>query len=514
MAHFTVDEAALERALAADGPATVRDSITGVTVTVVRAGGRRARGDGPGFGRIGARALAGGRASLDDASAGLTSSLAAYAALDAESEWRRFDLDTQTLASMSPDELAAYLVDLSPEVSAGLWQWLRLCNPGWEATARMAVGGQPSEAGQAALDAFLDRLDDVHGSADVVFNRLFLGAFMRGGVMAELVLDRAGRMPIDLATPDPGSARWRRGQDAERGPVWVLGQQQQGQFVALDRPTIRYAPIDPLPGKPWGRAPLAPAFFTGLFLLGMLHDLRRVVAQQGYPRLDIAVNFEALAAQAPEDAQPGSDKFSAWVSSVMDEINSVYSQLEPDDAYVHGDIISVNRPVSAVATDLLGGIDALMAALERMAARGLKLMPLLLGINQATTETNANRQWEIQAAAVKALQHIAETVLERLLTLGLEAQGIAARVQFRFAELRAAEQLRDAQTERLRIVNAREKYAAGWISQDEAAQEITGHAADMAGPRSAESGPLTIVDSGGTLEPARAMMSKNGVQHG
>lgn len=513
MAHFTVNQAELEQALASDGPATVRDAITGVMVTVERSGprARPTRGD---FGRIGRRALAGGRASLDDASAGLASSLAAYAALDAESEWRRFDLDTQTLAAMTPNELAAYLVDLSPEVSAGLWQWLRLCNPGWEATALTPGSDAPSPAGQAALNRFTDELDDLYGSADVVFNRLFLGAFMRGGVMAELVLDQAGRAPIDLATPDPGSARWRKVTDPARGVVWQIGQQQSGRFVALDRPTVRYAPIDPLPGKPWGRAPLAPAFFTGLFLLGMLHDLRRVVAQQGYPRLDIAVNFEALASQAPEDAQPGSEKFAAWVSSVMDEINNVYSQLEPDDAYVHGDIISVNRPISAVATDLLGGIDALMAALERMASRGLKLMPLLLGINQSTTETNANRQWEIQAAAVKSLQHITETVLERLLTLSLEAQGIAAAVRFRFAELRAAEQLRDAQTERLRIINAREKYAAGWISQDEAALEITGHAADAMGPRSAELRPLTVVDSGGVLEPARELAASRNGAHG
>ena len=56
-------------------------------------------------------------------------------------------------------------------------------------------------------------------------------------------------------------------------------------------------------------------------------------------------------------------------------------------------------------------------------------------------------------------------------------------VEFRFAELRASEMLRDAQTEAQRIENAKQKYLAGWISQEEAANEVVGHAPDRAEPR-------------------------------
>ena len=109
-------------------------------------------------------------------------------------------------------------------------------------------------------------------------------------------------------------------------------------------------------------------------------------------------------------------------------------------------------------------------------------MPLLMGSNEAVSETHANRQWEIHVAGIRALQHLAENALQRLLRLALEAQGIQADVVWRFAELRGSEALRDAQTEQLRIANARAKFTAGWISQDEAAQEIVGHAA-VSAPR-------------------------------
>ena len=33
----------------------------------------------------------------------------------------------------------------------------------------------------------------------------------------------------------------------------------------------------------------------------MLHDLRRVVSQQGYPRLDISLNLETMAAAMPSN---------------------------------------------------------------------------------------------------------------------------------------------------------------------------------------------------------------------
>ncbi len=430
-----------------------------------------------------ARALAGGRVSLDTSTTYLGQIRVILPPPDAESTWSFADLDHDAIRRYSPAQLLQMLADLSPDVSRALWDFLRLCNPGWEATAFKPGTETQSKPAQQALDAFMAVLHDLYGTVDVLIGRLFLGAFLRGAFMSELVLDATGRAPIDLATPDPYSARFERIVDPVRGAIWVLGQYQGAEFVELTRPTIRYIPVDPFPGSPYGRPPASPAVFTTLFLLGLLHDLRRVVSQQGYPRIDIAMDLQRLKDTMPEDIADDPALFGKWAEAMFATVRQAYARLKPDDAYIHSDVISVNRPVGAVDSSSLGAVDGLIQALERMSTRALKTVPLLMGITDGTSEANANRQWEVHAAGIKSIQHLCETMLERLFGLGLQAQGLQATVRFRFAELRAAEMLRDAQTEQLQISNAFQKYAYGWTSMDEAAQAIVGHKADQQEPR-------------------------------
>jgi hypothetical protein len=123
----------------------------------------------------------------------------------------------------------------------------------------------------------------------------------------------------------------------------------------------------------------------------------------------------------------------------------------------------------------MGGSGQMIEALERMATRALKSMPLLMGITDGVSEANANRQWEIHAAGVKTVQHYAETLLGRLLGLALQVQGIVATVKVRYAEVRAAEELREAQTFLLKLKGAVLAERLGYFTADEAAEYATGH---------------------------------------
>lgn len=420
---------------------------------------------------------------------------------DAESDWRTLDLDAATLSTMAPADLIAYLVDLSPEISRALFDFIRMFNSGWECVVYRPTTEYPERRGQAIVDAFWGQLEALYGSADVPLNRLILAGFLRGAFFAEIVLDDQGRLAVDLATPDPYSARFRKVNDPVRGTIYQLGQYQSKGWVDLTAPTVAYIPIDPLPNSPYGRSLASPAIFISIFLLGILHDLRRVVQQQGWPRLDLAVEMEKLLEMTPEDITLGSDQFKKWVDAIITEIGDVYGELEPDDAYVHTDVVTVNRPVGTVDSGSLGAVDGLIMALERMITRALKTMPLLMGLQEGGSETHANRQWEIHSAGIKSIQHLLESLLERLLTVMLQAQGIQARVEFKFAELRASEELRDQQTLQLKIRNGQALYDAGIIGQEEFAMMTVGYEPEEDEPRRQATAPPEMVEGDGDGQP-------------
>lgn len=429
------------------------------------------------------RSLAGGRITLDNGNIFMGATPVIEPPAFSEEVWRWGKLDRSTLDHLTAGQIGGYLADLSPEVSRALYDFLRMCNPGWELTALRPGTEEPDPAAQVALDSFMAMLGDLYGSPDVVINRLYMAAWMRGALLAELVLDEAGRMPVDLATPDPYWVRFQRMPDPVRGTIHQLGQYQGGKFVILDRPTIMYIPVDPMPGIPYGRSLIAPALFSALFLLGMLHDLRRVVSQQGYPRPDITILMDNLRKMMPDDVRGDPKEEGVWIESVRSAVATAYATLEPDDAFVHTDVVQLGKPVGTVDASSLGGIGQIIEALERMAVRALKTAPFMMAMTQSTTETQANRQWEQHLQGIKSMQHLTEALLERLLTLALQAQGIVATVQMRFAENRAAELLRDAQVDVLKLNAATGAYDAGFYSQDEASQYAVGKAADVPEPR-------------------------------
>ncbi len=430
----------------------------------------------PSFKARPARTSGRARLSINDASDfPFSSTLYIVPPPDAETLWRTETLDSTTLDRMSPADLIELLVNLSPEISRAVFDHIRMFNPGHELNGFRPGTEEEDPAGQAALDAIMATLRELYISEDVVINRLILAGFIRGAYFSEIVLDDAGRMPIDLATPDPWSARFRKVDDPQRGTIYKLGQWQQGGWVEIGSPTVAYIPIDPLPDSPYGRSLVAPALFTAIFLIGLLHDLRRVIAQQGYPRNDIAIDLEALREAMAVNLRDDPEEIKEWVDSVITEVEQVYEALDPDDAWVHTSVVTLNRPVGTLNSDSLGELGTILSELTRMATRALKTMALLMVMDENSSETHANRQWEIHTAGIKAMQHLLEAMLEKLFTVALQAQGIQADVRFRFAELRASELLRDAQAEAMQLANILTKEDAGFVSHEEAGIEATGH---------------------------------------
>jgi hypothetical protein len=448
-----------------------------------------------------AGALSGGRLSADSAGAlGYTPALV-LSPPDAEGQWRSIDLDLASLDRVPPAKIMQLLADLSPEFSGALWQFQRFLNPGWSCDIVDPAGNEvAAPRARAVVDEAIAAIGRNYGSFGVAINALNMNALLRGAYFAEGVLDAAGRKLIHLAIPDAASVRFRRERDPDLGTVDRLGQLQGGRFVPLDRRTIRYIPIDRFPDSPYGRPPLAAAIFTALFRLGLLRDLRRVVAQQGWPRHDIEIDTEKLYEQMKRDVESRAeafdfDAFFEQVDAMIARVAENYARLPPDAAFVHTTDSKINRPTGAVDASALGAVDGLMRAVERASVQALKTQGFLLSLSETTTETQAIRQMEAFMQTVRAFQHDGEQLLSDVLTIGLEVQGIPGAVRFRFAENRASEEQRDQMVLQLKLQNARAAYDNGLIDQDDQAKMALGRdKAAQAEPRTAAKGAAPAAD--------------------
>lgn len=397
--------------------------------------------------------------------------------------------NTDNFSKININELAELLTDLSPEVSAALWYYLICCNSGYtiSVTKPGSVDGTPYVEAQAYLDKCLKTLGSYHGTLNTYFDKTFMCIFMRGGFLFELVLMENGKDFADIAAPDTKTLTFKRITDPIRGQVWDYGQYQNGTFVSLDIPTVRYVPLHPLPGQIEGRPMISPVFFTAIFLMSVLRDLKRVIQQQGYMRLDLEVVFEKLRDSMPEDAQNDPEIFKTWADGVIADIENHYGDLEPDDAYIHPDAVKVNAPVGTASANSLTAMDSLFGILERMAVRALKTLPSLLGLQDSGTNQGAeNRKFEFYQKGNETIQRMVETGFGDECELALQAAGYQAKVSVKFAQMRASEELRDLQVANLKSQVARSQYDNGWISQDEAAKYATDKdKADQESPRAA-----------------------------
>lgn len=417
---------------------------------------------------LGGMVLSHKRSVIVNPTSGITRSKTVIQPPDPYNYWRDQGLDAQAFSLETPAKLLELLTDLSPDISRAVWDFLLFCNPGYEIICYKPGTDTLDSRAQKILDEFLAQLKLYYGTLDVIFERLFMSAYLRGAFFAELILDNAGRQPIDLSIPDPAIVRFVWTDDPVRGRIPQIGYMQGQNFIPIDKPTVQYIPVHPFPGNPYGRPVASAALFSTVFLIGMMNDIRRVIAQQGYPRLHIKIDLEALAATMPSEMAQDPEVFQAWVDKIYINVRSVYAQLEPEDAYISTSMIEITNPIGAVDSTSIGAVDNIIEMLERHVMRALKSMPLLMGVVEGMSEANANRQWEIHVAGIKSLQHRCENLLERLFILALQAQGIQTDVKVRFAELRTAERLRDEMTRQLMITNTLAEYFAGWRDHESA----------------------------------------------
>lgn len=392
-------------------------------------------------------------------------------------------LDDRQLTTASIEDLIDRFIDAHPDVSFAVWSFLRIGNTDFDYKVYSIGTGEEDEAAKEDLDLLIQRFElpnvmqfESSRSIKKVANQLMLSTITRGAAALEVVLAAGNSDVAFLAPVDPATIQFKFEQDR------YVPYQNEGK-LSLDIPTFLYEGLDEKIDSPYGRGPLVAALNTIMFQLQLLNDLKAVVHNQGYPRLDIKILEEVLLKRMPISIRNNEKEKSKWLNAKLTEIIDMYNGLEPDDTFVHFDSLEVNTVGGGKGGGAMFDPEKLFNVVDNLIMAGLKTMSTILGRRSTgNTESFAKMEIKMYMKGVQAIQEVVERVLSRALTLALNIRGKQGLVEFKFKPVEIRTELEQAQFEQIHLMNIQFKRDQGWIDQNEAAMIAVGHAPVADGP--------------------------------
>lgn len=390
---------------------------------------------------------------------------------------RDLNLDDRTLATATVEELLDLLSDAHPDVSYALWNFLRIGNGDYTITVTRPGKDTEYSKGKRAIDEFLAKLEapnpfrfETSRSFKKVLNQLMLTMVVRGAGAGELVLTPDLDDVAFIAPVDPATVEFKFEDDR------YVPYQDDGN-LSLDIPTFFYEALDEHVDDPYGRSPFTAAIQMVLFQLQVLNDIKAVVHNQGYPRLDIQILEEVLLKRMPIGIRNNEEKKQKWLNDQLQKIIDMYSRLGPDDTFVHYDSVKLGMVGGDGGGGALLDPQKLMAVVDSLVMSGLKTLSTILGRrSQGNTESFAKLEIKLFIKSVEAVQEVVERLVSRMLTLVLNIKGIQGEVHFQYKPVEIRTALEQAQFEQIAYMNIAFLRDQGWIDQEEAAMRAVGHA--------------------------------------
>jgi ADP-ribosyltransferase exoenzyme len=413
---------------------------------------------------------------------------------------RGFGRDSRALGALN------MIRDLDPQTAQAVWNFLRLANPGMNLTAMVggAGTGLDEEAEQGEAQAYLDTLmqrvgEEYGGGGDQLHNVLTLSLITNGAVACEVAPTEALDDVVDWYPIEPILVAFRREMKTHK---LIIGQRfRDGTFADVNGEQVFHVPLDPDVEDPYGRPPLLSAVASVMAKAAMLNDIRAAAHNAGYPRIDVEVLWSAVTANAPSDLrQSGNEKqLAEWAEAQLDTLVKEYESMQVDDTFVHYDWVKITSLTANGTGFDFGKLDEI---LTRQVNSALKTLPILLGINESSSETHGSVQWNIQVAAIDALTRIVKRLIEKLGNVSLQLAGYQAHCKLSYDPIRTIDRLTEAQAETFEFSNLKTSVAMGWRTNDQAADKAVGHGA-VGEPIPNAFGPVAAPAAGPTT-PASA----------
>lgn len=403
-----------------------------------------------------------------------------------ENDRRTASTDLLTLrAGQTTKEVIRNLSATTPDLSAAINAYIRMVvTPSFTAIARNQDGTANPEATSAVqqLVSRLNNLQDyapgyseirsIHGVAEALTKELRL----YGSCSLELVLDKA-RLPYKLQPISTTQIRW----EDDGGSTYPVQKTPGGKEVPLDVPTFFYEDLDPDLLESYSSSPMEPAIQAVLQSTEFTNDLRRVIKRALHPRLNAEISFEDFRKSIPLDVVGDPEKFAAYQSQFLTNIQEQINGLEPDDALVSYDLVKFSY-LSRGNESLEREYETLEGISNGKTASGAKVPGAVLG-HGAGSQNIASSETMLFLKYSTGTQLHVNAIISRALTLGARLMGHDVYIEFAFdkPDLRPESELAAFRAmDQSRIL---ELLSLGLISDEEASIQLTGKLPPAGAPK-------------------------------
>jgi hypothetical protein len=379
-------------------------------------------------------------------------------------------------AQNSPLRLLALLESVDPDVAlAHDTDVTLICDP--ECVQIVAVSDPeddtPDPADTELLRAFWEAQPPEVGGLYGFMEQMVTLANFTGLMTAEAVPAARGKglyraWPVDSLTIQFG----RDSVDADL----VAYQAQTGaerDWQRLNPETFFWQSVKKWPDQPYGCARYAPALAEVLVNLSMWKSITDAVQNAAWPRLGFGFDVKGLVQVFKDvlkyDDIRASEAAAEEIELFKREVNSI---LADDNVFFDS-----NGKLQEIKGGEFQGIEPIIEERRSRIVRALKQLPLFLGMNDSTTETQATQQIRLQGKRLGSLRNRVVDIAVKISNLHLRLMGRKTIAKAIVQPIFPGDALNEANTEAIRIQNAVTKRDQGWIDQDQASMEVTGSGA-------------------------------------
>ncbi|KAA8782521.1 hypothetical protein EC604_01490 [Paenibacillus amylolyticus] len=395
------------------------------------------------------------------------------------------NIDLTKLQNHTAEELLEILISVHPDISHALYNFLRMGDTALSFTAKKQSGSD-DKSGQKALDSIKNMLDSplpspgyLHGrSLDKLDTIQRMMIMVRGACAGEVVLNDRCNDVIDIIPVDPATIWFRRENGTDRLVPWQYvknprprsGEEWFGQYKKIDTPTFIYEEFDPMVDDPYGRTPILPVLQAVFFHLQVLQDLKAVVHNQGYPRLDISVVEEILLKNMPNQYKNNPEGQQRWLTERMTELMGHFNSLNPDDAMIHWDSVKVEYLKGGNSGPMID-IKKLIDIIDTQMATGLKTLLTLLSRHQGSTETYSSVDTQIYIKSVESARNVTKRFWKRAFSMAARVRGVQTLVEADYAPIDLRSEMERERDLRAKLNNYVLAEKERYITSKEAATE-------------------------------------------